>query len=274
MNLRPFQVTAPRDISGLVKTENLAYNFGIAPQKASQVAIKLRQANVGQDMNTYLSQFPVKKFATQDDFVWDIETDGDKNIPLVKCTLTPTGSAISLTDKVGQYKREFYLFFAEDWFFVTNVIVGERNEDYQIRVMEEGVPVAGGLTRYKCTLLGGDKTAYIPYEELIPGKRFSKDFSLVENTLSVDGGGIHHNFPYTMRGTFSMIRMENTVPGDMVNKSRPVEFRWRDSRNNKVMSAWLDKLTYDFDMQFMKEQNYHQLKHLTYRTFEGNFALS
>lgn len=256
MYLRPFQITAPRDISGLVKTENLAYNFGIVPQKATQVAIKLRQANVGQDMNTYLSQFPVKEFDTQDDFVWEIETDGDKNIPLVKCTLTPSGSAVSPTDKVGQNKSEFYLFFPEDWFFVTNVIVGERNEQYQIRVMEAGVPVAGGLTRYRCTLLGGDLTAYIPYEEVQEGKRFSKDFSLVENTLSVDGGGIHHNFPYTMRGSFSMIRMENIVPGDMVNKSRPVEFKWKDSRTGKIMSAWLDKLTYDFDMQFLKEQNF------------------
>jgi len=256
MRVRPFQITYPRDISGMVKTENLAYNFGISPQKATEAVIKLRRANEGEDMNTYLSQFPVKKFKTQDDFVWDIEADGDKNIPLTKCSLTPGGSQVSGTDQVGKNRSEFYMTFPEDWFFVTNIIVGEELEEYQIRVKESGVPVAGGQTRYKCELVTGDPELFIPLEEVAVGKRFSKDFSLVEGTLSVDGGGIHHNFPYTMKGTMSMIRMKNVVPGDKVNGSRPVQFAWKDSRNGKIMKSWLDKLTYDFDMQFMKEQNY------------------
>jgi len=256
MRVRPFQITYPRDISGMVKTENLAYNFGINPQKATEAVIKLRRANEGQDMNTYLSQYPIKKFKTQDDFVWDIEADGDKNIPLAKCSLTPEGSQVSATDQVGKNHTEFYLTFPEDWFFVTNVIVGEELEEYQVRVKEPGVPVAGGATRYKCELVTGDVELFIPTEEVAVGKRFSKDFSLVEGELGVDGGGIHHNFPYTMKGTMSMIRMKSVVPGSMVNGSRPVMFAWKDSRTGKIMKSWLDKLTYDFDNQFLKEQNY------------------
>lgn len=255
MRVRPFQITYPRDISGMVKTENLAYNFGINPQKATEAVIKLRQANSGEDMNTYLSQYPVKKFKTQDDFVWDLEAGGDKNIPLSKCSLTPGGSQVSGTDQVGKGKSTFYMTFPEDWFFVTNVIVGEELEEYQIRISEEGVPVAGGQTRYKCELVTGDMDHFIPVEEVSAGKRFSKDFSLVEGTLSVDGGGIHHNFPYTMKGAMSMIRMKTVVPGDMVNNSRPVAFGWKDKRTGKVMKSWLDKLTYDFDDQFMTEIN-------------------
>jgi len=256
MKLRPFQITTPRDISGLVKTENLAYNFGIVPQKASKVALKLRSANVGDDLNAYLSKFPVKKFETQDDFTWDIEADGDKNIPLTKCSLTPLGSQVLPTDKVGEGITPFYLFFPENWFFETNVIVGEALEDYQIRILEPGQAVAGGLTRYKCELVTGDVNLFIPFEEVMAGKRFSKDFSLVEQELSVDGGGLHHSFPYTMKGAFSMIRMKTVVPGSMVNKSRPVQFFWKDSKTGKTISSWLDKLTYDFDMQFLKEINY------------------
>jgi len=256
MKVKPFKITYPRDISGMVKTENLAYNFGIAPQKATEAVIKLRRANAGEDMNTYLSKFPIKKFKTQDDFVWDIQADGDKNIPLTKCSLTPTGSQVSGTDKVGKGRSEFYMFFPEDWFFETNVIVGEQLEEYQIRVLEPGQPVAGGQTRYRCELVTGDPELFIPLEEVEAGKRFSKDFSLVEGTLSVDGGGIHHNFPYTMKGAMSMIRMKSVVPGDMVNGSRPVVFGWKDSRTGKTMKSWLDKLTYDYDNQFMTEINH------------------
>ena len=251
--LKPFQTYQSDDISGLVKKENLAYRFGIEPQKATKVPIKLREANVGTDMNTYLSKFATKTFDTADDFTWDIETDGDKNVPLAKATLTPDGSQVGATDQTGKNFGEFYLFFEEAYFTDVNRIVGEENETYPIEVLDEPVAV-GDLWMYRCRLQTGNQELFIPYEELAPGKRFSKDFSPVEKTLSVKGGGIHHDFPYQMRNSMTMLRMEDLVPGDMIE--RPTKFHWRNKNTGKVMTSWMDKRTYDFEMQFMKEINY------------------
>src|SRR6056297_1237273 len=143
-HVKPFQMTQPNDISGLTKKENLAYQFAIAPQKATKVPIKIREANVGTDMNSYLSRVATKYFDTQDDFTWDIETGGDKNIPLVKAEIN-IGTTITESNQAGINESEFYMYFKQDWFFDTNIIVGEALEDYPIRILDDPTPVAGGL---------------------------------------------------------------------------------------------------------------------------------
>lgn len=263
----PFQLYEARDIAGLVKENNLAYNFGIEPQKASEVAIRLMEANVGMDMNTYLSKFPVKKFKTSDDFYWDIETGGDKNVGLVKAESVP-GSAVTATDQLGKNFSEFYLYFDEAWFTDVNVIVGEELEKYQIQILEDPHPV-GTLFRYRCRLLTGDPNLYIPYEEVQAGKRFSKDFSLVEQTMSVKGGGIHHDFPYKMLNAMSMIRMEDTVPGNMI--VRPTLFSWKHPKTGKVMTMWMDKWTADFEIQYMKEINHLLMYAQSNKSADGTY---
>lgn len=251
--IKPFQTYQSDDITGLVKSENLAYRFGIEPQKARQVPLKLKEADIGTDMNTYLSQFATKTFETQDDWYWDIETDGDKNIPLAKATLTPEGPQITAEDQAGKNFTEFYLFFEEARFTDVNRIVGEENEIYPIGILDEP-KAAGDLWMYKCNLQTGNENLSIPYEELMPGKRFSKDFSPVEHTLSEKGGGINHDFPYRMYNSMTMMRMEDLVPGDMIK--RPTKFHWKNSKTGKTMTSWMDKRTYDFEMQFLKEINY------------------
>ena len=251
-HVKPFQMTQPNDISGLTKKENLAYQFAIAPQKATKVPIKIREANVGTDMNSYLSRVATKYFDTQDDFTWDIETGGDKNIPLVKAEIN-IGTTITESDQAGINESEFYMYFKQDWFFDTNIIVGEALEDYPIRILDDPTPVAGGLYRYRVKLELGDPNAFVPYEELTSGKRFSKEFSPVEHTMSTKGGGIHHDFPYTMRGSMSMLRMQDKVPGDMVAQPLAYYFKTKDG---KVLKTWQDKRSHDFDQQFLKEINF------------------
>jgi len=57
-----------------------------------------------------------------------------------------------------------------------------------------------------------------------------------------------------MYNSMTMMRMEDLVPGNMIE--RPTKFHWRNKKTGKIMSAWMDKRTYDFEMQYMKEVNY------------------
>lgn len=60
-----------------------------------------------------------------------------KNVPLIKASLTSNGSAVSATDKVGVDYFRIYLTFPEPWFSDVNLIVGERNELYPIRILDD-----------------------------------------------------------------------------------------------------------------------------------------
>ena len=220
MRISPFQLYESEDITGLVTKSHLGYRFGIEPQQASKVATMIHQANLGATVNAYLNQFPTLTLQSDDDFTWDITTNGKKNIPLAKAEAV-LGTTVTPGTQTGLNFAEFYLYFFEAYFTDVNQIVGERLEVYPIRVLEDPVNV-GGLWRYRCNLNTGDAALFIPYDEIVEGKRFSKDFSPVEQELSVKGGGVHYTFPYKMMNAFTMIRMQDTIPGNMIE--RPVKF--------------------------------------------------
>jgi len=270
MRISPFQMYENSDISGLVTKNHLGYRYGIEPQVASKVATMIHQANSGATVASYLSQFPVLELESDDDFTWDLITNGKKNIPLIKASLSSNGTAIAVTDKVGKNYTEFYLTFPEAYFTDVNQIVGELNEVYPILILEE--PKAVGMYwEYRCRLNTGDPNLSIPYEELQAGKRFSKDFSPVEDTLSKKGGGVHYNFPFKMMNGFTMIRMEDTVPGNMIK--RPVKFSWVDPVSKRIMTTWMDYRTYEFDRQYNDEVSKMIMYSTSNKTSEGGYVV-
>jgi hypothetical protein len=90
--------------------------FQAKPQKASEVMIKLLAWHKGNTLDSFLSQFPVKQFDTDDELTWDVVASNERNIPLVEAydssyTLVKKGDA-----NVGKDMQPFYLVFAEDFF--------------------------------------------------------------------------------------------------------------------------------------------------------------
>ena len=109
--------------------------FGIEPQQASKVATMIHQANFGATVSAYLDKFSPLYLDSDDDFTWDLVSNGKKNIPLIRASLTSGGSAISATDRCGENFTEFYLVFPEDWFADGEVIVGHLNQVYPFRIL-------------------------------------------------------------------------------------------------------------------------------------------
>ncbi len=268
MRISPFQLYESEDITGLVTKSHLGYRFGIEPQQASKVATMIHQANLGATVNAYLNQFPTLTLPSDDDFTWDITTNGKKNIPIAKAEAI-LGTTVTAGTQTGLNFADFYLYFFEAYFTDVNQIVGERLEVYPIRVLEDPVNV-GGLWRYRCNLNTGDASLFIPYDELVEGKRFSKDFSPVEQELSVKGGGVHYTFPYKMMNAFTMIRMQDTIPGNMIE--RPVKFSWVDPVSKKMMTTWMDYRSYELEMQYQDEINHMIMYSTTNKSSDGKYV--
>jgi hypothetical protein len=268
--ISPLQEYEPQDISGLVTTNHLGALYQEKPTETSKLVTMMYRTNVGMNFGMILKKFDPLYLQTDADFRWNLQGDSNKNIPLISALIN--GSPISATSKTGIAGARFQLVFNERYFSDTNIIVGEKNQVYPIRVVGIPEPYGAGNWLHNCELLTGDQTLYIPYAELTAGKRFSKEWSLVSKTLSVKGGTPNYTSPFAMRNVFSMIRMEDTRPGNMI--SRPVAFSWPvvdENGKQKLMSTWTQYADWELEKQFqdMKDKllNFATLN----RTDNGEF---
>lgn len=272
MRISPLQEYEPTDWSGLTTVNHLGAIYGQKPQEASKLVSMIHQINFGMDLDTFLNRFPVLYLDTDDDFTWKLRGDSNKNVPLVSARIggfSSTTTVSSSSHKAGLNHSKFILTFAEKFFSDVDVIVGERNEVYPIQITD--IPRANGTNwDYECELLTADPTLYIPYTELLAGKRFSREWSLVEKTLSKKGGQVNYTSPFQMRNQFSMIRMQDTRAGNMIN--RPVAFSWKDPKTGKVMSTWTQYADWELEKQFQEQKNRLLMFATTNRGSDGKYV--
>jgi hypothetical protein len=234
--------------------------YGIEPQKASKLVSRIHQINFGMDLDTYLNQFGVKTLDSDEDFTWMLQGTGDKNIPI-------QGYSASNMAKPGINFSSFTVTFAEKYFAVTEVIVGEKNEKYSLRVMEEPVP-NGSYWDYTVQLMTNDPSLFFPPSELAVGKRFSKEWSIVEQTLSVRGGGVNYTSPFSMRNQFSFLRIQDTRPGNMI--SRPIGHTII-GEDNKKYDVWMQYADFQLERQFRKMKNRLLMYGTSNRAADGTY---
>lgn len=259
--ISPLQEYEPKDFSGLVTTNHMGMLYQERPTETSDLVTMLYRANKGMNFGMILKQFTPLYCETDADFRWHLQGDARKNIPIIACLIG--GSAITAASKTGLAGARFTLVFPERYFSDTNLIVGEKNSVYPIRLVGIPEPYGAGQWAYTAELFTGDQTLFIPYEELTAGRKFSKEWSIVSKTLSVKGGGPNYTSPFAMRNVFSMIRMEDTRAGNMI--SRPIAFSWpavdMDGKQ-KLFTTWTQYADWEFEQQFQDAKD----KLLSYAT--------
>jgi len=245
------QIRDAQSFGGLVTENNLGYLGMIQPQKASNLISQLFTMTHGMDLDTYLNQFPALYLDDDTPFQWKLQGASEKNVPLIEARLTATGSAVSATDKVGVGVSRFYLVFPEQYFYDTELIVGEKNELYPIQIKSD--PVSDGTNWvYECELLTGDTALFIPFEEIQAGKRFSKEWSPVARTMSNKGGGMNYVTPMTMQNSFTYMRLEDTRPGNMIDKPLAFDFMGTDG---KTYTTWMQYADFEMEARFRQMKN-------------------
>ena len=141
-----------------------------------------------------------------------------RSIPIVEAR--DEDGVVLTTGMAGVGGAPFYVVYGEDWFADGNVIVGEKNEVYPLRVLGSA-RMEGTNAIYKVELMGGVVTG-MPVEELTLGKRFSIEYSPVERELSRGVGDVRYTSPVAMRNEWSHIRIKHKVPGSMLGKKLAV----------------------------------------------------
>lgn len=190
MLLNKFQTQSFQGWAPKISKLNHIYSnpvFRQEPQKVSNLMVELFAAKRGATLDSLLSKLPVKEFENDDRYYWDVVGSVRRNIPLLEAR-NFDGTVVGTTGaNVGTGTEPFYLVFGEDWFFDGEVIFGNLNQVYPIRILGDA-RMEGTKAVYKAELMGGNTTG-IPVERLQPGERFSVGFAPVERELSRSVGG-------------------------------------------------------------------------------------
>lgn len=253
--LSKFQIQTFSHWKGLTKNNHLGGIFQMQPQKATNLMVQLLAWYKGKTLDTFLSQFPTKEFDSDDEYTWDVIGSALRNIPLVEAR-TVDGAAISSETVLGANGEPFYVVFPEDWFADGEVIVGELNEIYPLRILGDA-RFEGTNAVYKVELMGGI-TGGMPVDELAAGKRFSVEYAPVERELSRKVGDIRFASPVSMRNEFTTIRIQHKVPGSMLNKKLAVGIPVTRETNGRYVKDTINMWMHD--VQWTLEQQWNDYK--------------
>ena len=258
--------------SETLKNHHLAGMFQRKPQEATNLMVQLMALRYGKTLNTFLSQYPTKLFDSDDEYTWNVIGSSRRNYPLVEAR-DMNGTVIDSTypTNVGVNGEPFYLVFAEDWIFDGELVVGELNEVYPIRVLGQGQN-EGSNVKYRVQLWGSVRGG-MPKEQLLPTKRFSVDFAPVEGELSRKVGGVRFATPVAMRNEFSHLRIHQKVSGAQLDKKLAIGLPVEDEKTGKVViqNKWMPYVQWQVEKQWDDYKNHSLAFSRSNRNMNGEY---
>jgi len=271
----PYQKYDSLDWAGLTTENHWGMLYNQHPLMMNNVIENIYKVNLGDDIISFMDQFPTKYLDQDVAHEWMLQGADEKSIPLEAAYLDKAmGTVVSASSVAGKNFTSFYLKFPERYFGVSQVILGNKIDLYALRVMEEPIPVGGTSYLYEVKLVDDDATKYVPYEELVAGVEYSKGWSLSEQTLSSRGSDTHHTSPFRMQAWMSMIRKTELVPGNMIRKGKndPQAFSFK-TPSGEQLTTWLNKLDYDFYTQFRREVARMAVYGRSNKLVDGTFSM-
>lgn len=273
--LSKFQKVGFTSWQGLSSDNHISAIGQLGPQKATNMMVNLLAFHNGYNsIESDLLQLPTKEFENDEEFYWDVLASSRRNIPLVEAR-TFAGTAVNSGDpNVGAAGEPFYLVFAENWFGLGEVIFGDFNEVYPIRVLELGKE-EGSNTVYKVSLMGNLEEG-IPAERLLAGERFSVGFAPAEAEGSRKMGTVRHSAPVSMRNEFSRIRIQHKVWGNKMNRKLAFGIPMVRNVNGKQVkdtaTMWMHYEEWALEQQFQEYKDNILMFGVSNRNSNGEYT--
>lgn len=271
--LGKFQMLGFSSHKGMASDQYLGSIFKLAPNKLSRVMTELLAFKRGSNLDHMLNKIPVATYPSDDEYTWDVIGSYRRNIPLLEAR-DEDGVVItaSYSQNVGVNHAPFYLVFSEDYFGDGEVIFGNLNELYSIRVLGEP-RFEGSNACYKCEIYGNNNDG-IPVERLLTGERFSPAFAPVERELSRKAGTVRHGTPVAMRNEFSSVRIHSKVSGSKMHKKLMVGIPIISATTGKqeVINTWTFYEMYELERQFSDYKNHLLAFGVSTRNSNGEYT--
>ena len=202
-----------------------------SPEKIRKSMVKLNAIYGGRGLEDQLESLGVKYVDSLNDFYYEIIASSRRNVQLIEARYQ--GNVITEADlNVGAGGVVIQLVFGEDYFFDGEIIVGEKNEKYPVRILKEPVPEGDNVV-YTVEMWG--VTQGMPGSELVAGKKWSKEYAPAERGLSRSMGGVNRPGTARVRGMLSTIRIDHKVAGDIDDYAVLMGFPVLDKNGNEMV---------------------------------------
>lgn len=215
------------------------------PEKIRKSMVKLQAVYNGRSLENKLEEFGVKYVDTLNDFYYEIIASSKRNVQLIEARYQ--GAVVTAaTNQVCAGGSTAELVFGEDYFGEGEVIVGEKNERYPLRVLAtpDAIKAEGSNTVY--TVEGWGLPDGMPGAELVAGKKFSVEYAPAPRGLSREQGNVRRPSTAKVRGMLSTIRIDHKVAGDVDDYGVLIGFPTLDKQGNEkvfpVLSSYEDWL--------------------------------
>ena len=255
--LNRFQTVGFKTWSKMTKDNHLGAILQRKPQLATNTMIELMAYKNGSTLESVVNRYPRKQFDNDEEFYWNVSGSSRRNIPLVEARDEDGASLTGETKMVGAGTSRFQLVFAEDWFALGEYIVGNLNEVYQFRILDN--PKKEGTRFVYDVELGGGNIDGVPADRLQPGERFSIEAAFVENELSRKVGDIRFSAPVAMRNEWSTVRIQHKVTGNSLDKKLavglPIVKQTNGRYTHTVVDTWMYYVDYKVEEQFSEYKN-------------------
>lgn len=223
-----------------------------SPEKIRKSMVKLNAIYGGRGLEDQLESLGVKYVDSLNDFYYEIIASSRRNVQLIEARVN--GVVVTASDiNVGTGGVVIELVFGENYFFNGEIIVGEKNEKYPVRVLKEPNPEGDNVV-YTVETWGLPNG--IPGSELVAGKKWSKEYAPVERGLSRAVGGINRPGTARVRGMLSTIRIDHKVAGDIDDYAVLMGFPVLDrDGNEKVMNVLSSYEDWLVEQEFSEYKN-------------------
>lgn len=223
-----------------------------SPEKIRKSMVKLNAIYGGRGLEDQLESLGVKYVDSLNDFYYEIIASSRRNVQLIEARFN--GNVITASDNnIGQGGTTIQLVFGENYFFDGEIIVGEKNEKYPVRILKEPVPEGDNVV-YTVETWGLPNG--MPGSELVAGKKWSKEYAPAERGLSRSMGGVNRPGTARVRGMLSTIRIDHKVAGDIDDYAVLMGFPVLDKNGNEmvmnVLSSYEDWLV---EQEFSEYKN-------------------
>lgn len=270
-NVSPFQKYEPKDWAGFTTSNHLGAIYAQEPLVVSNILENIYKVNLGNDLISYMSQFPTLEIDDDLPYEWFLKGADEKNIALIG-VYDMAGTALGNTAQPGKNFTRFKMRFGENYFSKTHVIEGEKPDLYKILIVSDAVK-AGNYYDYTVELITPNENMWVAMEDLAANTRWSISYSVSTQTLSSTGSDIRFTSPFKMHNWLTMLRKKTVVPGEMIRKgkNKPLAFSFKTD-DGKVHTTWLNYLDYQFYTEFRREMARLLMYGQSNRKSDGTYA--
>jgi hypothetical protein len=240
--LNGLQVSYAKSWAGLTTDNHLYAIYQNDVQLASDIVTEVfnQMGHIGLD--SFLSKYPTKIFDHDGEYKWYLKGDSRRAITIVSYSASDSA-------RPGANKQTFELTLAEK-FFVASDVISFDDIDHMVRIEDDG-RVDGINHTYTVRHLRADNMYFVPTEMLRAGRKVSKLYNLVTNTLNDQYGETQFSSMFEMRNSFSTLSKKYEVPGNMEDRKMLITMT---GASGKSTTVWTRYQEMEFNFQWQKEK--------------------